>query len=221
MKGGRDMGAGIPDSEGGAEFLRADFGESFRQMCHYDSQIVDVCKFAFVGYSTVLGVAIGLYKFGIEKKVNFVLPAGAIILVGMIVGVVVFSLVIRNRIYFVVVARYVNELRGHFLHVKPLGFENKTGMYTDWRRPPYFDVWSSQLLTSYMIGFFNAVLLGVLLYLAKLAWGWIVVLSVALLVLQIGFASWYLRRRDGESGEQAVFGGRKRRQNERQTKDNR
>ena len=175
-------------------------------MCHYDSQIVDVCKFAFVGYSSVLGVAIGLYKFGIEKKVNFVLPAAAIILVALIVGLVVFSLVIRNRVYFVVVTRYVNELRGHFLDVKPLGFENKTGMYTNWKKPPYFDVWSSQLLASYMIGFFNATLLGVLLYLAKFACAWIGILSIGLLFLQIVLGFWYLRSRDGKSAEAAVFG---------------
>ena len=147
------------DSKAGQDFLLSDFGECFRQMSHYDSQIVDIFKFAFFGYSSVLGVSIGLYKFGIEKKINFVIPAASIILVGLIVGLLVFILIIRNRVYFVVVTRYVNELRAHFLKNKPLGFENKSGMYTDFHQPSYFDFWSSQLFASYMISFFNATLL--------------------------------------------------------------
>lgn len=186
-----------------AEFLQADFGECFQQMRYYHSQIFDVCKFAFVGYSSVLGVGIGLHKVGIERKLNLVFPIVAIVLVGLMVGVVVFGFVIRNRSYFVVNTRYIKELRARFLAEKPLGFKNKSAMYTDWRQPPYFDIWSSHLLASYMIAFFNASLAGFMLYVLKFTDCSIGVLSMMLLFLQIGYACWYLRSKEGKSVKQA------------------
>jgi hypothetical protein len=192
----------------GADFLRADFDESFQQMRHYDSQIFDVCKFAFLGYSSVLGVGIGLYEVGFRKNLNLVFPIVAIVSVGLIVGVMVLGLIIRNRVYFVVNTRYIKELRAHFLASKPLGFQNNSAMYTDWLLPPYFDVWSSHLLVSYVIAFLNTALVGFLLYVTAFAddsMGTVsmVLITVGLLFLQITASASYLKSRERASAKDA------------------
>jgi hypothetical protein len=184
------------------EFLRTDFGECFQQMRYYHSQIFDVCKFAFLGYSSVLGVGIGLHEVGIQRKLDLVFPIIIIVLVGLVVGMVVFGFVIRNRSYFVVNTRYIKELRARFLAEKPLGFENNSAMYTDWRQPPYFDIWSSHLLASYMIAFFNASLAGFIFYVLKFSNCIIGTLSVVLVFLQIGYACRYLSNREDKSVKQ-------------------
>lgn len=42
-------------------FLENDFNQCFEQVRHYDTQIVDIFKFLATFYTTVAGIAIGLY----------------------------------------------------------------------------------------------------------------------------------------------------------------
>lgn len=146
------------------DFLKSDFEQCFQQMRHYDNQIFNICKFAFMVYSSFFAVAIGLYKFGIEKGLDLSLIATSILLTGFVVGVMIFCQVIRNRIYCVQVVRYINEIREKFLQNKPLAFENNVQMYINWRKPAFCNLASSQLWISYLIAFLNATLLGTFLY---------------------------------------------------------
>ena len=136
-----------PPNESSAEaarFLERDFSECFAQMRHYDGQVWDICKFTFTAYTALLGVAIGLYRYSIDRQTNLAPAAMAALGVGVLLGVVFLSLVVRNRVYFVVVARYINEHRAFFLEHRPLGFENASRMYTNRSQPPFFNWRSSQ-----------------------------------------------------------------------------
>jgi len=148
----------------GVEFVRADFSECFQQMRHYEEQLINICKFAFFAYSSITATALGLYKFGIEKEVDLRGLASIIVLIGLIIGLFLFWIIVRNRVYFVRVTHYINEIRGTFLECKPMGFENKSQMYTDWKQPAFYNRYSSQLLFCYMVAFLNAILLGAFLY---------------------------------------------------------
>lgn len=195
-------------SDYGAEFLERDFNQCFAQMRHYDSQIWEVTKFAFSAYTVLLGTAVGLYKYSIEKNVDMSLAAVSILAVGFLVGLFMFCLTIRNRVYFINVARYVNEHRRHFLKNKPLGFENESRFYDDPTRPPFCDWPSSQLWLSYLLSFLNGLLAGTLTYILvggmALVWVLLVVLIVA--VVQISVGVWYLRSREGKSAMDSITG---------------
>jgi hypothetical protein len=194
----------------GLKFLERDFNQCFQQIRHYDSQMFDILKFMFTGYTALIGVALGLYKFGIEKNVDMALPASAALSVGLLLGLFMFALSIRNRVYFVQVTRYVNEQRGFFLCYKPLGFENATKMYTDYFQPPYFNWRSSQAWFMYIIAFLNSTLLGILLYIAfvsnRCKWNIVVIGSLVLFIVQLVIAIWYLISRENKSASKAVFG---------------
>jgi hypothetical protein len=193
-----------------AKFLERDFNQCFEQMRHYDGQIIEIVKFALAAYSTIAGAALVFYRYGLDKNADFRAPALAILVVGLLLGITLLALVARNRAYFVLVTRYINEHRDFFLKDKPLGFPNQTRMYTNWTQPPYFNWRSSQALLLYSLAVLNSGLLGLGLYLlferSSCKW-WIVGVSVAVaLGAQLALAIVYLRTREGNSASRAVFG---------------
>jgi hypothetical protein len=182
----------------------------------------DICKFAFAGYSGLIGITIGLYQYSIDKSINLVTAIIAALGVGTIVGLFIFGLVIRDRIYFVIITRYLNEHRKFFLDKKPFGFENITQMYDDPSRPPYYHWASSHSWQAYLIAFLNSILVGLIAFIisdsfAILYWlsasftflcHLILALSVFLLsfIIQIAIAIIFLRSREGKSAYEATFG---------------
>lgn len=63
----------------------------------------------FTSYSVIAGVSLGLYQFGVKESKNLTLPAIAPLIIGLVLGLFMFALAIRNRVYFVQVTRYVND----------------------------------------------------------------------------------------------------------------
>ena len=189
------------------KFLERDYNQCFQQMRHYDAQILDILKFMFTAYSALIGVAVGFYQFGLKEGKDLSAPAIAALSVGLLLGVFMFFIVVRNRVYYVQVARYINEQRGLFFKLKPMGFENKSKIYTNHGQPPYFNWRSSHSWLFYIIGALNSVLLGVLFYIVFPCSPKIVISSsVVLLVLQLTIAIAYLRLRENKSASKAVFG---------------
>jgi len=195
------------------KFLERDFNQCFGQMRHYDSQIIEICRFSFIAYSGLTGIALGLYKFGIEKQIDLRMPISTSIIIGLIIGLLMYALAIRNRVYFVQVARYINEQRDLFFKEKPMNFKNKSRMYTDCRQPPYFNWRSSQAWIFYIIAMLNGTLLSVILFISinKSYRFWLMLIGfIILLSLQLIIGIKYLESRENKSAEKAVFGREKR-----------
>lgn len=193
-----------------AKFLDRDFNQCFQQMRYYDGQIIDICKFAFTGYTAIVGAALSLYKYGSDKGSDFRPPAVAMLAIGLLLGLCLLALMARNRVYFVVVTRYVNEHRQHFLAQKPLEFENKSRMYTNPSQPPYFDWRSSQALLLYALALLNSGLLAIAIYLVSAnttcRWAIVVTLSGLFLIAELTMTISYLVSRERKSASTAVFG---------------
>jgi hypothetical protein len=144
------------------QFLYHDFDQCFEQMRYYDNQIISIFKFVFVTYTFLTGIVTSLYQFFAAKALDLYLPAILTLSVGLVLGVFIFAVILRNRIYFVRTARYVNEIRELFLMHKPLGFENHTQMYTRYDEPRYFNWLSSQSWLIYIVAFLNSMVLFVI-----------------------------------------------------------
>lgn len=191
----------IPEQEKEAlKFLDRDFNQCFEQMRHKDSQIFDILKFMFTAYPVLIGVSLGLYQFGLEKNVALDLPAIAALSVGLVLGLSMFALAIRNRVYYVKVVRYINEQRGLFFKYKPLGFVNKSTMYTNHTQPPFFKWHSSQTWLAYIIAFLNSTLFGVLLFIIFVSnyYKWLIVgvSCIALFNIQLWVTVLYLKSQE-------------------------
>jgi len=204
----------IDNQAEGLKFLERDFNQCFSQMRHYDAQIWEICKFAFTGYTALLGVAIGLYQYSQDKNINLLPAILAALSVGLTLGLFMYCLTIRNRVYFVSMARYINEQRGHFMKHKPFGFENRSGMFTEFSEPPFWNWRSSQSWLSYIIAVLNAVLFVALMlfwrqwYGYPAGWAFLGALLVVFLGAELLAAVLYLRSRESKSLSRAVFGKR-------------
>ena len=203
-----DEKATTPEQEKEAlKFLDRDFNQCFQQMRHYDAQIFDLLKFMFTAYTALIGIALGLYKFGLKEANDLSASAIAAIVVGLILGLFMFTLTVRNRVYFVQVVRYINEQRGFFFQFKPMGFEDKVKMYINHKQPPYFNWRSSHSWLCYIISVLNSILLGVLLYiLYPCSWRLVIAGSLLLFISQMTIAIMYLKTRENKSASKAVFG---------------
>lgn len=188
------------------KFLDRDFNQSFQQMRHYDAQIFDIIKFMFTGYSAVNGVALGLYEFSLKENMDLMLPAIAVLIIGLLLGIFMFALVIRDRVYFIQVTRYINEQRGLFLEYKPMGFENKSKMYTNYQQPPYFNWRSSHSWLCYIAASLNSTILGVLLYILERCLVTVFIFCLFFIIIQLMIAILYLITRENKSAAKAVFG---------------
>jgi len=192
------------------KFLEHDFNQCFQQMRHYDSQLFDAVKFLTTAYVGLIGIGIGLYEFGIKQCRDFTVAVMVPFLTAFLLGLFMYMLIIRNRVYYVHVARYVNEVRKTFLDKKPFGFENKSGMYTNYKQPPFFNWRSSQAYLMYVIAVVNSVLCGAIIFIwfSDTPCRWFHTISgvVILLVLQLGLGILYLKSREGKSAASSVFG---------------
>ena len=189
------------------KFLENDFNQCFQQMRHYDSQITDLLKFIFTAYTALIGLAIGLYKYGLEKAIDFSSAAVASLSVGLIIGIFMFGVIIRNRVYFVQVARYVNEQREFYFKHKPVSFQNKSGMYTNSNQPPFYNWRSSQSWLSYISAALNSTLLAVIIYIiCPGQWSALIIIATGLFIAQVIFAIIYLLSRENKSASKAIFG---------------
>lgn len=198
------------ENENMVNFLEADYNQCFQQMRHYDSQLFDSVKFLTTAYVGLIGIGIGLYEFGIKECRDFRVAVMVSFLIAFLLGLFMYMLIIRNRVYYVHVTRYVNEVRKTFLEKKPLGFENKSRMYTNYEQPPFFNWRSSQAYLMYVIAIVNSVLCGaiVFIFFSNVSCCWFLTLSgaVILLVLQLGIGILYLKSREGKSASKSVFG---------------
>ncbi|MFZ5802603.1 MAG: hypothetical protein ACOY3K_05795 [Candidatus Omnitrophota bacterium] len=188
------------------DFLQNDFNQCFDQVRYYDAQIVDVFKFLATFYTTIAGIAIGLYQYSIDKGLNIKVALIAGLTIAFVFGLCMFFLIVRNRVYFVFCMRYINEHRGLFLSAKPLGFENKSKMYTNCAKPPFFNILSSQSWWLYLVGILNSALLAVILYVAGQTIITIAISCVLVCAIQLFSGIGYLNSRENKSASAAVFG---------------
>jgi hypothetical protein len=189
------------------KFLEQDFSQCFQQMRFYDSQIFETLKFLASAYSILIGVSVGLYQFGISKDIDLTNPVILVLFIGFVFGIFMFIIVVRNRVYYVQVARYVNYQRYFFLRLNPMGFQNKSKMYTDYTKPPYFNWRSSQTCLYFMVAIFNSIQIGILLHFGFPGRKELVILSSLLVfIIQLALAISYLQSRENKSACEAVFG---------------
>lgn len=199
-------------NEESIKFLERDFNQSFEQMRHYDKQITELYKFIFTIYISFIGASFGLVQFGMKEKIDFTLVITTILGISLITGTLTLSLLIRNRVYFVQVVRYINEHRGFFLKNKPLGFENLSKMYINHMQPPFFNWRSSHSWFIYMSATMNTIILSILIYFNCSIYScflYLIIIScVIFLIIQLMVSIVYLKTRENKSASEAVFGNK-------------
>lgn len=196
--------------EAAERFLERDFDQCFSEKRRYEDAAWDVTKFTFTAYSAILGVAIGTRQFSVTSTVDLTPVAVGLLAVGVLIGVFALLMVVRNRVYFVLVTRYINEQRRFFLAEQPLGFQNEASLFTDPRQPPFFSWGSTQSWAALLIATLNSLMAAVLVFILLAGHPYAVLGAVvAGLAIEVGqsmSAVLYLKSRENKTAEQAAYG---------------
>ncbi len=145
------------------DFLKADFDQCHQWMRHYDSSFSQMISFLYSGYAAIITAVYVLYSsFPSEYEANI----GATILVSFssLVSPIFLFWLMKNRVNFTRVARWVNEIRGEYVKFESLEIKNVSKMYTDPKYPPYFNPGSTHILFLYFTAFCSSVLFSLTLY---------------------------------------------------------
>lgn len=205
-----DVASSSMENEDIIKFLEEDFNQCFQQMRHYDCLMYEIIKFMASAYVALIGAGIGIYEFGTTKGQDYTLVVIITFSIAFMLGLFMYMTLIRNRVYYVHVTRYVNEIRKLILDKKPLGFENKSKMYTNYQQPPFFNWRSSQAYIMYVTATINACLLGTIFYLlfcnSVYKWSCAISSTSILIVLQLAIGIIYLITRNNKSASKSVFG---------------
>jgi hypothetical protein len=176
-------------------FLTGEFHEEFAQLRHHDGQILEICKFAFTGYVAVVGGALALYRYGAETANDYSLPAAAVLGVAAVIGCLLLALMVRDRVYSVMVRRHINEIRGFFLTYQDVGFANVAKLPTQPSEQPFFRKVSSQLWQMYTMSVLNASLVAIATWLTA-GHEWWVAAGIAALAAHLLGVFTHLRSRE-------------------------
>jgi hypothetical protein len=176
-----------------SDFLKEDFSESYNQLRHYDSNIFDSFKFIFTIYSALVGGAISLIN--IDLKYDLIILSKILLIISIVFCFFVMFYIIELRIYYVRVARYLNEIRSFFLSNNRIHFKNKCNFYMDNTKPEYFNIKSSHIILAFIVAALNSFSFGTLLYLFNLHYGYFISLSLFLFIIHIISTTLFLRSR--------------------------
>jgi len=137
------------------DLLIEDYNNCFEQMRYYDNQINEYIKFIITFYVAVFGTIATLFGIDGINKISIIpyIKMGLIIL-GLL-GTIFLLIIIKNRVYFVLMARYINCIRGDVF--KDLKILNSVSIYTDKNKPEYWDSYSSQILLAHVCILFNCI----------------------------------------------------------------
>jgi hypothetical protein len=158
-----------PKEDPAASFLSDDYNYACSQMKYYDTLINDYVKYLFTVYASIISVVAILEKFGISTANDNTLAAAQLLLfIGFCIGILLAILIVRTRIYFVIVAQYANALRGFFFsnQTGTSKFMNPSKMWVDPDKPDFKFNWrSAHTWLVFIPILMNSVVFGVLIYL--------------------------------------------------------
>ena len=140
-------------------FTLEEYRQCYEHMRHYDNVKVSLAKFSFSFYVAIGTLLVALERyFYFEKRIESTHAYLPIFLFGVfLMGNLIMLLLVRNRQYFVKVARQVNSIRGGLLDKSLLRFENH--LYTDPHSPVAYNPRSNHVLLILLIGSMNSAIM--------------------------------------------------------------
>ena len=169
---------------------------------HYDMINWGLTKFSFGQILVVVGACWTILNQGREANEtlwdvyndgmsNYIV--GAVLLLSACFVFLTLVAILKNRTYFVLMSRYLNEHRDNAIKDNPFGFINKTEMWHDYKFPAVLDWKSTQMVGVYLFVICFVFLLFVSLYSLFLSCGHVLCLSLVVTLLSsfVGFGMCY------------------------------
>lgn len=146
------------EMEYATQFMISDYEQSMEMLRHYDHNNWEITKFAFGEILVIIGACWTIYSLDME-----ILASGQkniiiifLLTAGLLFAILSLFIICKNRTYFALTSRHINEYRGHAYKNKPLGFENEVKYWSKSIFPKALDYCSTQLFCIYLIVFLNS-----------------------------------------------------------------
>jgi hypothetical protein len=140
---------------GASDIVVSDFEQCFEQMRHYDDSFQNTVQFAYTGTVAVAGVSGTLLQSYHYTQLNLTILS-VILGLSWLAGIILVMSLAKNRVYFAIVARRVNELRNVCFDERSPYRENKAKIYTDPTRPRISDFSSTQFFQVFLTSAFDS-----------------------------------------------------------------
>lgn len=137
-------------------FLKEDYTQSFYMLRHYDDANWSITKFVFSEMLVAVGACWTIYvssksansSIGVDSA-NYIM---AIICgVSFLFGVIAILTICKNRKYFALTSRHINEIRKLTIDNNEMGFKNSSKYWADPNNPKDLDPYSTQFYSIIMI----------------------------------------------------------------------
>lgn len=157
-------------------FLMQEYNKCFDHLKHYDAVQNTLMTYSLTGYIAIISGLYTIFRNDTSILRNWFLIV--VVILALFVGILVLSLSLKNRIYFVVTARQINSIRNYILNNSELNFIKYNKMYTGPKYPKAFSWGSTHFFYTLIVIVLNSFFIaaGILIY-AHLIHG--VVLQIA------------------------------------------
>ena len=151
------------------KFMSDDFTQCMYMLRHYDSMNWEITKYAVTEMLVAVGACWSIYNWqpNIDATNTTSLPLliiSVICIASFLFGLLSLFLIGKNRCYFALTSRHINEYRKLVMDNEPLGFENKSKYWCNIDFPKAFDTSSTQMFCFYLLSIFSIFMLGVGLF---------------------------------------------------------
>ena len=147
------------------QLMRDDFTQCMYMLRHYDSMNWEITKYTITEMLVSIGACWTIYNWSkptgsVQEIVNGLPIIAIICFASFLFGLLSLFLIGKNRSYFALTSRHINEYRKSAIENNLIGFENKAGYWTNYSFPKTFDPTSTQMLCFYLVALFSVSMLG-------------------------------------------------------------
>ena len=126
-------------------------------MRHYNDTVISLAKFVFSILAALISGAFALFQYFSGEMYQHAIT-GSILLFSLVIGLAFLGLIVRNRLYFITVAKQVNSLRNYFLNNMELDYLKYNVCYTNPNLPKALNPWSVYTIMFWLLSLVNGFL---------------------------------------------------------------
>lgn len=152
--------------------LKEDFTQCMYMLRHYDSVNWDITKFTFTEMIIAIGACWSIYTMCLPSSrttLQLNESEARLFIITILAASIAFGIwalltIAKNRGYFALTSRHINEYRNLAIQNNDIGFSNKAKYWSNESFPSDFDWSSTQMFSFYLILFMTSVILGALVF---------------------------------------------------------
>lgn len=191
-----------------SEFLLKEYDLCFEQLRFYDTRQEELLKYLFTLTSATAAAQFAVLQFLGKPTVAFFAAQGFLFLVVFTASLLLYLMMLQNRLYFIFIARQINAIRKHMLETDAVAFAaNQLYTSTSFSAFKWSSVHSLQMLGAALISsLFAAVSTFGILHVLKAPCALIstVLVWLAVVLMEVVGGATYLKSASAKDADAAV-----------------